>query len=350
MAWMGRRRKEWEEEPEERPPQAEAAPAAQSEAAPEDEQDWREARSPQEALLRLQRAAGNQQAMRVMQRFSAPGLEEEEAVEAPQVEVPRLHELVNEEPAKQLAAFQEMEHLPAEAREMVEQAVEISRAPEAQLGFLAVQLKLAAKMLLGKVPSEKEADVLLDKLCSAVADAWAQWKLKAMLTKVSIMAVSAIDGEIDGPAFGPLVLSSARASSDAEVEAVVGLAGPISEAFKRWQQSVKIPGLPLYPSFAAFPAPVAPPTPNVPVPLASFKSDLGAFAGLAGAVRAGDPGAAAVARAVASAFGSVFPMWLAQTMVIGLLGQGPVPSFAPPSVPVGPVVGGTVLPVPGCFV
>jgi hypothetical protein len=33
--------------------------------------------------------------------------------------------------------------------------------------------------------------------------------------------------------------------------------------------------------------------------------------------------------------------------VVGVLGQGPVPSFAPPTIPVGPVVGGSVIPTPG---
>jgi hypothetical protein len=33
-------------------------------------------------------------------------------------------------------------------------------------------------------------------------------------------------------------------------------------------------------------------------------------------------------------------MWPLATMVVGLIGEGPVPSFAPPKVPSGPVVGG----------
>jgi hypothetical protein len=34
-------------------------------------------------------------------------------------------------------------------------------------------------------------------------------------------------------------------------------------------------------------------------------------------------------------------------MVMMVMGQGPVPTFSPPYVPVGPVVSGTILPTPG---
>jgi len=31
------------------------------------------------------------------------------------------------------------------------------------------------------------------------------------------------------------------------------------------------------------------------------------------------------------------------------MGQGPVPSFAPPNIPMGPVVNGGIIPAPGCL-
>jgi len=37
------------------------------------------------------------------------------------------------------------------------------------------------------------------------------------------------------------------------------------------------------------------------------------------------------------------------TMVKGVLGSGPVPTFAPPYVPVGPVLGGTAISPPGAL-
>ena len=350
MVSMARRRKEWAEEREEQLPEQERAPASRDEAAPEEEQDWRAAPSPQEAVLRLQKLAGNQGAMRVMQRLTQGGAGEAAAgPEAQVATMPRIHELAEEEPEKQIAAFREMEHLPPEAHKLIEQVAKISDAPEAELGALAQLLKIRARALLRGTPSQ-QTDAILDKLCAAVADAWAEWKLRAILKNVIIMAAVATEGEIEAPAFAPLVLRNAKTSSDPELEAVIGLAGPLGEAFNRWQKSVKMLGLPLYPSFQAFPGPVAPPTPNVPVTLALFKSDLGSFRGIQGSVKAGDADAAAAAHAVAAAMDSVFPLWLMMTMVVNLLGTGPVPSFAPPIVPVGPVSGGTVLPVPGVFV
>jgi len=39
--------------------------------------------------------------------------------------------------------------------------------------------------------------------------------------------------------------------------------------------------------------------------------------------------------------------WMSSAQVQSVMGQGPVPTFAPPPVPVGPVVAGTVIPRPG---
>jgi len=53
--------------------------------------------------------------------------------------------------------------------------------------------------------------------------------------------------------------------------------------------------------------------------------------------------------AIASAFERVFNLWQVSTMVTNVLGTGPVPTFAPPYVPVGPVVGGVGTMLPGGF-
>lgn len=351
MASMGRRRKEFEEEPAERPPEQEAAPPSRDESEPEDERDWREARSPQEAVLRLQRTAGNQRALRVIQRLALPGLSPEEREKQGGVETFDLGKLKGRKPAEQVAAFKEIsDDLPAEVREFVNDAAKIVEHPP-ELSLFARQLKVVAQSQLGRIPREElhDLDAVVDKLCAGVADAWMLWKFQAMMTNVVINAVTAVGGEIVGPSIGPLVLAMARPSTEAEVQAAGALSGALGEVFSRWQKSVKIPGLPLYPSFAAVPSPTAPPTPSVPVPLIAFTSELTAFAGLDRKVAAQDPTAAMAARAVAFAFATLFPAWVAETMVM-LLGQGPVPTFAPPYVPVGPVVGGTVLPVPGCFI
>jgi hypothetical protein len=51
--------------------------------------------------------------------------------------------------------------------------------------------------------------------------------------------------------------------------------------------------------------------------------------------------------ALAQAFSVVFQTFKATTLVSNVLGTGPIPTFAPPVVPVGPVVAGTATGAPG---
>ena len=53
--------------------------------------------------------------------------------------------------------------------------------------------------------------------------------------------------------------------------------------------------------------------------------------------------------AISKAFETVFPMFKATTLVNNVLGTGPVPTFAPPVVPVGPVLGGIGIGPRGAF-
>ena len=135
----------------------------------------------------------------------------------------------------------------------------------------------------------------------------------------------------------------------------------ISECWEAWQSKVMIPGLPWYPAFAAFPGPQAPPMPNIPMPLIACPS-----AGMAkmmvptqlrdaminkldGGIKKKDKDKQHVAlfEAIATAVSLAFIMWLPQQQVMNVMGKGPIPTFAPPVVPVGPVVGGDTLPTPG---
>jgi hypothetical protein len=145
------------------------------------------------------------------------------------------------------------------------------------------------------------------------------------------------------------VLALAGASPGPEAEAARAVADGLDDGMKRWQAQPKFPGLPLYPSFAALPMAHAAPTPNIPVPVAAL---IGGAAppNLFAAGRAADPDVAAVAQAVLKASTDGFATWARSTVVVNLLAHGPVPSFAPPYVPVGPVVGGRVLPFPGVLV
>lgn len=187
------------------------------------------------------------------------------------------------------------------------------------------------------------------------------WRMQAKFKDVKVMAVSAIGspGCLDGPKLKSCyVWVGTKKNEKAYIKAVTE---GISECWEAWQSKVMIPGLPWYPAFAAFPGPQAPPMPNIPMPLIACPS-----AGMAkmmvptqlrdaminkldGGIKKKDKDKQHVAlfEAIATAVSLAFIMWLPQQQVMNVMGKGPIPTFAPPVVPVGPVVGGDTLPTPG---
>lgn len=132
---------------------------------------------------------------------------------------------------------------------------------------------------------------------------------------------------------------------------VDGFMGAVAEAWLSWMASVSVPFLPWYPAFAAFPGPIAPPMPNVPCPLALLAQNPAPLAPetLAKAIkgRVGDvanlPGGSDAIVEFCRWMSTGFVGWLPRAQVTLVLGRGPIPTFAPPYVPVGPVVGGDTL-------
>jgi len=135
----------------------------------------------------------------------------------------------------------------------------------------------------------------------------------------------------------------------------------VSKAFKNWQGQVMVPGLPWYPAFAAFPGPMAPPMPNIPTPLIACPSGMMAeivapmqmksymIDALDGGLKDKDKKKQheALFDAIATVLALAFMMWLPSQQVMLVLGKGPIPTFAPPFVPVGPVMGGDNISAPG---
>jgi hypothetical protein len=125
-------------------------------------------------------------------------------------------------------------------------------------------------------------------------------------------------------------------------------------AFKDWAGNYR-GAVPLaYPAFAAWPGPTSAPTPNVPFPLGVGGGVQSAKAlapatienvlrGQLSTGRKAAEGADATIRALSGAMSAQLVAWTQLQMVTKAMGQGQVPSFAPPYVPVGPVVMGTVL-------
>ncbi|MEC8023501.1 MAG: hypothetical protein VX223_06165 [Myxococcota bacterium] len=196
---------------------------------------------------------------------------------------------------------------------------------------------------------------MLDGIQSAVD----LWRAKAQFQNLTInaMIVNGSPGCLFAPPIAPDIkmLSYPSATSYRKTwrDAV---ADGVSECWKAWADQVTIPGMAAYPAFAAFPAPVTPPMPNTPFPLVSCTSagmTKMTPSALKQAMENHFPGGgsegqfSSVAHAIGTALSAAFMAWLPTQMVNNVMGMGPVPTYAPPVMPVGPVVMGMTIPQPG---
>lgn len=197
----------------------------------------------------------------------------------------------------------------------------------------------------------------IDGICDAICSAWSTWQSAATMVGVVINAVTATGGQVVGPPLTPLILAQGPKDGPSALKYTTAIASVIGTAWLSYTATIKIPGLPFYPAFAAFPSPVAPPMPNVPVPLIALTQVAASVSAsaLKGQMvgQLGDPMAPfhkELFDCVSGAFEKMHLMWQGTTMVTNVLGTGPIPTFAPPYVPVGPVVGGVGTMTPGGFV
>jgi hypothetical protein len=208
------------------------------------------------------------------------------------------------------------------------------------------------KMHIDKIGS------FIDKSCSAICSAWSTWQSAATMTGVLINGPVASLGVVVGPPWTPLILAQGAVSTPMEMKYTKVIAAVIGTAWLQYTATIKIPGLPWYPLYAAFPGPMAAPTPNIPASLmmlTQVAAGLSADA-LKGQMigQLGDPTAPfnkELFEAIATGFYQCFQIWQAATMVTNVMPLVcPVPTFAPPYVPVGPVVGGTAAMLPSGLV
>jgi hypothetical protein len=206
-----------------------------------------------------------------------------------------------------------------------------------------------------RAPPPFDYPAFIDQISEAIHTAWETWQVSATLVGVSISGVMAAGGSVVGPPLAPLILTNGP-KTPAALKYVQIIAGVIGDAWVQLTASMKVPGLPWYPAFAALPSSVAPPTPNIPGPVVLLIMNPTAVskAILKNAMVLKHAGASSsdqnLYEALADAFEQAFDTWKVSTMVTNVLGTGPVPTFAPPYVPVGPVVGGTATMTPGGFI
>lgn len=197
----------------------------------------------------------------------------------------------------------------------------------------------------------------IDDMTKAICGAWAQWQSMATMTGVIINAAMAAGGQIVGPPMMPLILKDAPKETPNLLKFSNVIASVIGDAWQMFTATVKIPGLPFYPAYVAVPSPMAPPVPNTPVPFATLtqvpvsisSSTMKALM----IAKLADPQAPfhkELFESITDAFEKCYNIWKVSTMVTQVLPTlAPVPTFAPPYVPVGPVVGGMATMLPGGF-
>jgi hypothetical protein len=202
--------------------------------------------------------------------------------------------------------------------------------------------------------TEPDRGALIEPLCRAICQGHSDWRAQAHFVGIKINGPTATGGTLQGPALGPLIrghLGTAGAGSSKKYGDAV--AAGVGDAWAEFQATFQVPGLAWYPSFVAIPGPQAPPMPNTPTPLIACACDLGKVSASTVKPRmdrylpGSDPDDARLLQAIAEAFELVVREWVALQQVTNVMGSGPVPTFAPPYVPVGPVVGGDNIPGPG---
>jgi hypothetical protein len=204
------------------------------------------------------------------------------------------------------------------------------------------------KMLIDKIGS------FIDKTCSAICSAWGQWQSLTTMTGIIINGPVAAGGQLVGPPLMPLIMASGAVSTPNLMKFTNVIATVISNAWMQFTATVKIPGLPMYPAFTMFLGPIAPPTPNVPMPFATLTqvpvSISASMMKTQMVSQLGDPQAPfapQIFEAICTAFEQCYDLWKVSTMVTNIIGFGPIPTFAPPFVPGGPVVAGMGTMTPG---
>lgn len=222
--------------------------------------------------------------------------------------------------------------------------------------LMAAQVTTFAKLSLTginppKGMSKESLHPPIEAMCKAVCSAWATWQSTLSLQGVVINGPVAMGGTLIGPPIEPLI----RAGASPGLKQFIGpVAGGVQEQLTLFSMAVKVPGMPWYPSFAAVPGPVAPPMPNIPCPLMVIAAGAKLLSRealkQAMVLRLPFPrpaGAEQICEAIAAGIESAVQIWLPSTMVTNVMGTGPVPTFSPPYVPVGSVVGGIGIQIPG---
>lgn len=233
---------------------------------------------------------------------------------------------------------------------------EASTAPDT----MAPPLFMPQTMNKYHTDTQKKMDKMMsdyiDGITSAICGAWSTTQSLAYVDGGQVQAVICMGGTVKWQKMESLIKAQGPNGTPQEQKYTKAVAKAVSDKWDSWVGALNMIPMPWYPAFAAFPSPVAPPMPNVPTPfIATFVGAPLMASDLKDAMvsELGDSDALHhkdLFDALGTAIQACWLIWNATTIVTNVMGQGPIPSFAPPFIPVGPVVGGSTLPTPGHFV
>ncbi len=201
-------------------------------------------------------------------------------------------------------------------------------------------------------------DADAEAMADVITGAWNAWLSEAEYGHGEINSLTLEGGSLSSPVDVALLVEDGLIADGVEEDGASLLAVAAAEAWEGWAADWSLPPSDAFPDFAAVPAPEAPVTEGDAVLLqpessASYaKITSGLTGSLAssvldkGPIKGGHP-VVALVHAIAWRVGQRVQDWSADAMVEGILGGGPVPTFAPPYVPVGPVVAGDNISTPG---
>ncbi len=193
---------------------------------------------------------------------------------------------------------------------------------------------------------------LFDSLIDAIEYGFNQYRRTAGFVDVRINAAIATGGRLQGPPLDSLIKTAPSVAAWSQWEGMVRDAVAIGVG-RQWDtlaKSVTVPGLPWYPAFVAFPGPMAPPMPNIPMPFITLPHDAMAMSppNLKNFMKASLHGQMdyhmEFFESIAVSLQIPLQVWKCSQQIMLVMGKGPIPTFAPPYVPVGPVLMGSILP------
>lgn len=187
-----------------------------------------------------------------------------------------------------------------------------------------------------------------DEMKKATVTGMNAWKSTMTIKNVEVQAVAARikTGSISGAPLEALMMAGYGPTATTPLNVRMAVARVIGSTVQDWFREYESAGA-FYPAFAAWPGPQAPPTPNVPWALR-----------LGSSKKAGNCQASKISAKIKENLGQVdsalsgkiddyagwfearFLTFTTTAVIQNLLGSGPVPTFAPPAVPVVPVVNG----------